>query len=237
MSARHGNKRKKKTEHRPVQAVVNHARCQEHPDQRKEDHMKDADHNQQRSRLGAASFFISVLILLVYFTQAYFMRKAMRVDQRAWVSVIVPTVFPLNGTSIPVVTQITNSGKTPAKDVQGDVVATVLNKGEEPTLGDFSVGHPHNRLYAGVVFPGAPIPTTINVVRYGPKVPENIVPDDTLRQDIEHGNRFIIFYGRITYYDVFGIQHWTQFCTGSGTAILDNLKQCIRYNDVDNNEE
>lgn len=104
-------------------------------------------------------------------------------------------------------------------------------------MGDFSIGHPHNRLYVGVVFPGASIPTTINVVRYEPNVAEAIVPDDSLRQDIERGNRFIIFYGRITYYDVFGIQHWTQFCTGSGTAILDNLKQCIRYNDVDNNEE
>ena len=117
------------------------------------------------------------------------------------------------------------------------MVATVLKKGEVPTLGDFSIGHPHNRLYAGAVFPSAPIPITINVVKYGPKVAETIVPDDTLRREIANGDRFIIFYGRITYYDVFGIQHWTQFCTGSGTAILENLKECISYNDVDNNEE
>jgi hypothetical protein len=104
-------------------------------------------------------------------------------------------------------------------------------------LGDFSVGHPHNRVYAGTTFPGSPIPTTITVVHYGPTTAETIVPDDTLRQDIANGNRFVIFYGRISYHDIFGIQHWTQFCTGSGTAILDNLKQCIRYNDVDPNEE
>ena len=159
------------------------------------------------------------------------------VDERAWVSVPVPTVFPLNGTSIPVASQLVNTGKTPAKTVEGDVVATVLNKGEEPALGDFSVGHPHNRVYVGAIFPGAPIPMTISVVHYGPQAADAIVPDDALRQDIANGNRFIIFYGRITYYDVFGIQHWTQFCTGSGSAMLDSLKKCIGYNDVDNNKK
>jgi hypothetical protein len=162
--------------------------------------------------------------------------EALIIDQRAWLSVTFPANYPLAGTSIPVETQITNSGKTPARVVAGDVVATVLEKGEEPTIGDFTVSHPHNRLYPTVVFPGAPIPITLAVVRYGPKAAETIVPDDALRQDIANGKRFIIFYGRIAYYDVFGIQHWTQFCTGSGIAIQDNLKKCIGYNDVDNNK-
>jgi hypothetical protein len=160
----------------------------------------------------------------------------MRVDQRAWVSIVIPTVYPLDGTSIPVVTQIQNTGKTPATGVEGDYVATVLKKGEHPALGDFSVGNPHNRLFGGAVFPNSPIPTTLSVVRYGPATAEPIVPDSTLRQDIANGNRFIIFYGKITYHDVFGTQHWTQFCTGSGTAILEELKKCITYNDVDHNQ-
>jgi hypothetical protein len=159
------------------------------------------------------------------------------VDERAWLTVPAPTAFPLNGTFIPALTQIVNSGKTPARAVEIDVIATVLNKGEEPTLGDFSVGHPHNHVYTGAVFPGAPIPMTAPVVHYGPAMAENIVPDDALRQDIANGKRYIIFYGRITYYDVFGIQHWTQFCTGSGPALLDSLKKCISYNDVDNNKK
>jgi hypothetical protein len=154
-------------------------------------------------------------------------------DERAWVNVPVPTVFPLNGTSIPAATQLMNSGKTPARGVEGDVVATVLNRGEEPALGDFSVGHAHNRLYVGVVFPGAPIPLVMPLVHYGPQSADTIIPDEALRQDIANGNRFIIFYGRITYYDVFGTQHWTQFCTGSGSAMQDSIKTCIRYNDVD----
>lgn len=163
------------------------------------------------------------------------MRQSMRVDQRAWVSMVVPTVFPLNGTTIPIMTQIQNTGRTPASAVEGEYIATVLNKGEEPTLGDFSIGHPHNKLYGGVVFPNSPISTTLAVVRYGPRAAEPILVDDALRQDIANGNRFIIFYGKITYFDVFGVQHWTQFCTGSGTAILDKLKDCIKYNDVGHN--
>ncbi|SRR6266852_2691441 len=118
-------------------------------------------------------------------------------------------------------------------DTRRDVVATALNKGEDFSF-DFSPGHPHQRLYpVGVIFPGAPIPINITVVKYRPKSAETIIPDDAFRQDFANGKRFIIFYGRITYFDVFGVQHWTQFCSGSGDAILDNLKKCVSYNDVD----
>ena len=159
--------------------------------------------------------------------------EAMIEDQRAWISVPFPTNFPLTGTFIPAGTQITNSGKTLARDVQGDIIATVLNKGDEPSIGDFSVGHPHNRMYVGSVFPNAPVPTAIKVSRYGPSGPEPIIPDEGLRQDIANGNRCIVFYGRITYYDVFGNQHWTQFCVSTSTG--QDLKKCISYNDADNN--
>ena len=46
----------------------------------------------------------------------------------------------------------------------------------------------------------------------------------------------IIFYGKVTYFDVFGTAHWTTFCTGTGTAIQTiDLKKCVNYNDVDTN--
>jgi len=178
----------------------------------------------------------ALLVLVVYTTFAGLqweaMHDALLVDQRAWVSVVVPSSFPLEGSSIPASIQITNTGKTPAKDVDGDIVATVLKKGEEPSF-DFSTGHPHNKLYAGAIFPNAPINTTITVVRYGPQTPDTVVPTPELRQQIANGESFIIFYGKITYVDVFGASHWTAFCTGSGRAMGD-LKKCLSYNDVDN---
>jgi hypothetical protein len=177
----------------------------------------------------------AVVVLVVYTTFAGLqwesMHDALLVDQRAWVSVVVPNSFPLEGSSIPASIQIANTGKTPAKDVEGEIVATVLKKGEEPSF-DFSTGHPHNKLYAGAIFPNAPINTTITVVRYGSQAPETIVPTPELRKQIANGETFIIFYGKITYVDVFGASHSTAFCTGSGSAMGD-VRKCLSYNDVD----
>ncbi|MBZ5598559.1 MAG: hypothetical protein LAN83_09565 [Acidobacteriia bacterium] len=183
--------------------------------------------------------FISLLALFAYFWQACIMRRAMRVDQRAWVSIPFPVNFPLNGTSIPANTQIKNSGKTPAKNAKGDVIATIFSQLDKPTIGDFSVGHPHEQLETpGVIFPDAPVPVSIYVGTYHATGKEVTTVDEALRQDIYIGKRFILFYGRINYSDVYDIQHWTQFCTGSGSGIpSDLLKECLRYNDVDTNEE
>jgi hypothetical protein len=169
------------------------------------------------------------------YSQWHTMHRSLLVDQRAWISVVIPPDFPLDGASIPAPIQLTNTGKTPAKDVEGDIIATVLKKGEEP-LFDYGVGHPHSRLHAGAIFPNMPISTTITLARYGAQMPEPIVPTPEFRRDIANGQSFIIFYGKITYTDIFGDQYWTTFCTGGGSAIQSNdPKKCVSYNDVDNN--
>jgi hypothetical protein len=130
---------------------------------------------------------------------------------------------------------LNNFGKTPARQVEGDIIATELKKGEQPEFDLTKEGHPHNKFYAGVIFPGSPFPLSINVQRYGDKLPVAVSPSD-LRNDLDTGQAYIIFYGRITYEDIFGKKRWTNFCTGTGKAIegeLDTLKKCIRYNDVD----
>jgi len=182
-------------------------------------------------------FLVSVLALIAYFTQACYMRKAMRVDQRAWVSVPFPSSFPSNGTALQASTLIIDSGKTPAKGVQGDVIATVLKSDDKPVIGDFSIGHPHEKLRApGVIFPSAPIPITFPLGTYEAFDKRIIPADETLRKDINEGRRFVLFFGRITYFDVFGVDHYTQFCTGSGMS-SDTLKECLDYNAVDSNDE
>jgi len=213
-------------------------------DQHNAERREDAAHERKKYRLQKLTLIagvVSLVAAVVYASIAGFqwheMHKSLIVDQRAWVSIPFPLNFPLNGTFIPATTQIMNSGKTPARQVEVDIVATVLSKGEEPNLGHFSVGYSYNHVYSGAIFPNSPIPLTIPVVRYGPNAPETIVPDEHLRQDIESGKRFISFYGRVTYYDVLGVRHWTQFCTGYGPAILESLKSCIKYNDVDTNEK
>jgi hypothetical protein len=136
--------------------------------------------------------------------------------------------------------QIINSGKTPAKGLVVDVFASVLNKDDKTTVGDFSIGHPHERLHApGVVFPRDPVPVNISVGTYLPEGGQDAtVPDEALRQDVASGKRYILFYGRATYQDVFEVEHYTQFCTGSGRGIPSNvLRDCLTYNAVDSNEE
>jgi hypothetical protein len=188
-----------------------------------------------KKRLERATLFVAVAAVIFAALQWYEMRHALLVDQRAWVNVVVPTNFPLEGAFIAVPIQIANTGKTPAKYVEGDLIATLLKKGEEPSF-DFSIGHPHNRIYAGAVFPNAPLNTALSVVRYGPFTQEAIVPTPELRQEIGNGESFIIFYGKVTYSDVFGATHWTTFCTGTGVAIQTiDLKKCVNYNDVDSN--
>jgi hypothetical protein len=75
--------------------------------------------------------------------------------------------------------------------------------------------------------------SSANHFGYGAQTPETFVPTPELRQQIANGESFIIFYGKITYVDVFGASHWTAFCTGSGSAMGD-LRKCLTYNDVDN---
>ena len=92
MSGRHGNKRKKKKT-QPQSArveLVNDALCQEHPNQRKETDMTKTEDKARQPRWyehKGLTLFIAVLALLASFSQAYFMRKTLRIDQRAWVVV------------------------------------------------------------------------------------------------------------------------------------------------------
>jgi hypothetical protein len=235
-------KKKQKAPHPPAAVNVHHeVLCQEQPGDKENDDMKTVPSNVPNS-LPTGIQYLTLLIagLLLFATsiQACYMRKAMRVDQRAWVSVPIPATFPLDGSFVPINAQIQNGGKTPARGIGGNFVATVLLKGERMEIGKFEVGHAYNKIWGGSVFTGSPIPLSPPLKTYG-ATPQQIIPvGEGLRQDVANGNKFIIFFGKITYTDIFGIDHWTQFCTGSGSAIdPDSLRQCVTYNDVDPKEE
>src|SRR5256885_11766673 len=120
MSGRHGNQRKKKkTEQQPA-PVVKETLCKEHPDRREEANVKETDHNRQDWRFGAATLFISILALVAAFAQAYIMRQAMRLDQRAWVAPQSLVIHPKSGEPIFAQAVIANSGKTFAFKVSTD---------------------------------------------------------------------------------------------------------------------
>ncbi len=178
-------------------------------------------------------------VLVVYYCQLRVMRQQVNLAERAWVGFVLPTNLPLNGTSIPATIQVNSFGKTPARGVEGDIIATIFNKGQEPDF-DYGDGHPHHHFRAGAIFPNDPIPPlSIPVVRYTPFPPwETVLPADA-QKELDSGRFYITFYGRITYTDIFDKEHWTHFCTGYGTAMLSDInvtKKCIAYNDVDHDE-
>lgn len=188
--------------------------------------------------LETTAVFAGLAVLVVYAWQLYVMQRQLRLDQRAWVGFVLPERFPLEGTSIPATIQITSFGKTPARQVEANMIATVYKKGEQPNF-NLGIGQAHNRVYTGVVFPNAPFPITIQVKKYNPFPPAEIISPADLSKELAAGTSYIIFLGEIKYLDIFGKPHWTHFCTGTGIAMateLDILKKCTTYNDVDHDE-
>jgi hypothetical protein len=57
-------------------------------------------------------------------------------------------------------------------------------------------------------------------------------------QELLDGKAYVAFYGRISYFDIFGTFHWVNFCgfgSPSSKSIMVNTKKCVDYNDIDNN--
>jgi hypothetical protein len=188
--------------------------------------------------LESTAVFAGLAVLIVYACQLRVMQHQLKLDQRAWVGFVLPDKFPLEGTSIPATLQITSFGKTPARQVEANMIATVYKKGQQPDF-NLGIGHAYNRVYTGVVFPNAPFPITIQVKKYNPFPPAEIISPADLSKELAAGTSYIIFLGEIKYLDIFGESHWTHFCTGTGIAMvteLDILKKCTTYNDVDHGE-
>jgi hypothetical protein len=54
--------------------------------------------------------------------------------------------------------------------------------------------------------------------------------------DIIQKNAYVRVFGEVLYRDVFGIQHWTRFCSGHfADGEEANSQQCSKYSTVDNN--
>lgn len=150
---------------------------------------------------------------------------------------VVPKTFILDKPTVDFNVQIVDSGKTVARKINGDFFATVLNKGEKVPYDQFGLGHPHNRLYVGAIYPTAPpLDATLQAVKYGPKVPEPIAGGpDLAREIMVDKTRFLVVLGRIDYCDAFHVKHWVKFCNGTGDALGLDVKDCIAYNEVDTN--
>ena len=69
-----------------------------------------------------------------------------------------------------------------------------------------------------------------------PAVP--LLMNITIRRELLAGRAYILTYGKITFSDVFGGDHWITFCAASPRAAMQysDAKECVEYNDTDSNE-
>jgi hypothetical protein len=128
-------------------------------------------------------------------------------------------------------TELVNTGKTPAKNVHGNIVVGVFKKGEHLNF-DYSPGHANYKIAAGTIFPGGKIMESFEAIQHGQERAEAIVFNAPLRDDIFNGQSFIVVHGRIVYNDIFGAEHWTTYCRYVLHPELIS-EDCTRYNDTD----
>src|SRR5258705_11922534 len=66
---------------------------------------------------------------------------------------------------------------------------------------------------------------------------EPLKVSESMFRQLKAGTAYILVYGKLEYDSVFGAHHWITFCQSSGPTDFTHPKECVDYNDVDNNEE
>jgi hypothetical protein len=212
--------------------------------------------------------FISALTLIAVGVYAYFavlqwreMRSASaaawesvaeiqrqtRLDERPWIRAITPLApSPIGfraGEIIQFHVIVRALGKTPAEGIHGKLTAEIVREGEPVTL---TYG-PSIEMQSGIMFPTQEVPVSIGVYSAVADKRRDVVAEsrpitkaeaDLLRS----GKAEVVIYGEFTFSDVFGTNHWYQFCVPQSTRQERTLKDwdakqsCAKYNGTDNNQ-
>lgn len=160
--------------------------------------------------------------------------KNFRRDERSWMAfkfVEGSITFTLQKPFL-VPTQLINTGKTPAKNVHGNIVVGVFKKGE-PLDFTYTAGHAHYGLEAGTIFPNGSIVESFEAIKHGQDRVEPIIFSVPLKDELFNGQSFLVVHGWIEYSDIFGTKHWTTYCRYVLHPDLIS-PECTRYNDSDN---
>jgi hypothetical protein len=162
--------------------------------------------------------------------------KSFKQDERAWMAfkfVEGSITFTINKSFL-VPTELLNTGKTPAKNVHGNIMVGVFEKGE-PLDFSYSAGHANYKVQAGTIFPSGKIVESFEGIKHGQERTEPIIFTVPLKNDLFSAKSFIVVHGRIDYKDIFGIEHWTTYCRYVLHPELIS-EECTRYNDTDDNQ-
>ena len=147
-----------------------------------------------------------------------------------------PVTFA-DGQPIIVPVKIKNSGKTIARHVEGNIAIYPIGRNETPQF-VYTPGHANYKIETGAMFPEMPITMNFAALVHGKKKARIIILDKPMHDSLTRGDILIVAHGRIAYQDIFGVDHWVQFCvlaTGQ-QAEAGSVPECMRYNDADNNK-
>jgi hypothetical protein len=177
-------------------------------------------------------------------TAANIADQSMRVDQRAWMTVSVPTKSALVGSDtkpIPASIPITfdNIGKTPAVNIEMKIVVTIQKSDELPVF-DYTPGHARYLISDKVWFPHSPDTQPFNATAHGPTGVITFIVRRPLLTDLLQGRKYLVAHGSIMYDDVFGIHHWVNFCRMQSEMEYGATKAqevCRDYNEIDQNDQ
>jgi hypothetical protein len=161
--------------------------------------------------------------------------KSFQTDERAWIGftfVEGSITFTLQKSFL-VPTKLINTGKTPARNVHGNIVVGIFKKGE-PLDFTYTKGHAHYFVESGTIFRDGSITESFEAIKHGQDKAEAIIFTGPIKDELFSGRSFLIVHGRVDYWDIFGTEHWTTYCR----YVLHPeqiSQQCTRYNDTDNN--
>jgi hypothetical protein len=132
-------------------------------------------------------------------------QDAMRLDQRAWVTVegFKPTTFG-TGQRFLATRVFKNTGRTPAIHVHARAVLNP-SKPKEPV--DWTIAYKAQPKTTEVVGPQEELNSLLDGTKGFPKG-----LSDAGFEDIKAGRTIVYDYGIVSYCDVFGREHWTKFC-------------------------
>jgi hypothetical protein len=163
-------------------------------------------------------------------------RKNAHFDQRAWLGITYGTYKYTVNQIFGATYDVTDTGKTPARNVNGMAVTRFMRIGDTPS---FTYEH-GTTVELGTMLPN------VRVGAVSWLIPPNVRKEDPIQamkisdemsRALKDGGGYMMIYGNIGYDSVFGAHHRIKFCATSGPTFVTQPKECVDYNDVDNNEE
>jgi hypothetical protein len=149
--------------------------------------------------------------------------ESSRLDQRAWVGT-GDAVFTFSPTEPPKA-QVTmkNTGKTPALQVAHSIGWVELSKDKTLTLEDIKYLPNMQNMQDAICFPTQSVPLDIQ---------NGQIPPTGSIDLLKSGEDIVYVFGKITYADVSGKQHWTEFCMFVDKDLVHG-EVCKIYNTTD----